>query len=199
MKTAPYLISAKARRRVWSWPGLKATLALWVAAVFLCQFPGVAQTAGEYEIKAAFLFNFAKFVEWPVAASDDSSSPVVIGIVGPDPFGEVLPNTVADETVKGRRLKVRHYQPADDLAGCQVLFVSRDQTAGLNELLKRASARHILTVSESEDFLRQGGMINFVQVGKNVRFDICKGAVEEAGLKMSSKLLAVAHAVKGVP
>jgi hypothetical protein len=194
MRTSPPILSFRVPAHrgagvIWAcrWSAFALALALLFA-------PFVVRAAGEYEVKAAFLFNFAKFVEWPEAEA--SSAPVVIGVVGEDPFGEILPRTVLDETVKGRHVEVRHYQPGDDLADCQVLFVGHGPTAGLKELLERASARHILTVSDSEGFLAQGGAINFVLVGKNVRFDINSTAVRQAGLKMSSKLLAVAHTVK---
>jgi len=186
-------------------PGRRAgTAAGWLARrgwlLALCWLGSISvQGASEYEIKAAYLFNFAKFIEWPALALTNTSAPVVIGVVGEDPFGDKLPDTIHGETIKGRPILIRHYQPTNDLAGCHVLFLSRSARDHFPDLLKQAATQHILAVSESEEFLEQGGMINFAFVGKSVRFDINVRAMEQAGLKASSKLLAIARSVQGKP
>ena len=189
--------AAKPGRRVGTAAGLLARTGWLLAFCWLVALS--VQGASEYEIKAAYLFNFAKFVEWPAPAFTNTSAPVVIGVVGEDPFGDKLPDTIRDETIKGRPILIRHYQPTNDLAGCHVLFLSRSARDHFPDLLKQAATQHILAVSESEEFLEQGGMINFAFVGKSVRFDINVRAMEQAGLKASSKLLAIARSVQGKP
>jgi hypothetical protein len=166
------------------------------AAALLCLGSLSAYALTEYEVKAAFLFNFAKFVEWPPRAFPEASSPIIFGILGDDPFGAGLPAALERETVKGRSIRIEHYQPGDNFAGCHLLFVSRSAAGQAKEILDRTKGSNVLTVSETETFVAEGGMINFVLVDKSVRFDINPKAVANAGLKVSSKLLAVAHAVK---
>ena len=168
---------------------LLATVTIWL---------GMAQAwaASEYEVKAAFLYNFAKFVEWPDAFFAGESKPLVVGILGEDPFGNALPSVVEHETVKGHSVEVRHYHGLDEVVGCHVLFISRSETNRLKEVLRALDGRPMLTVGEADDFLSHGGMIRFVLVDKSVRFDINTQAVTQAGLKISSKLLAVARSIR---
>ena len=173
--------------RGWRW-----LLAFWLLAACTLQ----AGQPKEYEVKAAFLFNFAKFVDWPAKAFTQDSAPVVFGILGEDPFGKSLPAIVERETVKGRKIEIRHYQAGDDFSGCHILFVSRSEGQRAKEILEQATLRATLTVGDAEDFSAQGGMINFVLVDQTVRFDINLEAAARAGLKISSKLLAVAHNVR---
>jgi len=156
----------------------------------------VARAAPEYEVKAAFLYNFAKFIEWPAQTFTNPSVPFVLGIVGEDPFGDQLAGIAQREKIKGRPLEIRHYRPGDDLTGCQVLFVARAETARAQELLRVAQEKSILSVGEEGDFLDAGGMIAFAIVEKNVRFDIDTRAMGKAELKCSSKLLAIARQVR---
>lgn len=151
--------------------------------------------ATEHEVKAAFLYNFAKFVDWPPRAFAEAGSPLVIGLVGEDPLGEVLPALVRSEQVKGRPLEVRRLAPDGELAGCHLLYLSRSEAARTQEILERVRQQPVLTVSDQEDFLAQGGMINFVLFRGTVRFEINAAAAQAARLKLSSKLLAVARAV----
>jgi YfiR/HmsC-like len=170
---------------------------VWLMAVVMLCFGSLsARALTEYEVKAAFLFNFAKFVEWPPQAFPQASTALVFGIMGDDPFGPTLPEILDRETVKGRPIKIQHYRPGDDFAGCHLLFVSRSLAGQAKDILDHARSLGVLTVSEIEGFTAQGGMINFVMVDKSVRFDINAKAMESAGLKASSKLLAVAHAVQ---
>jgi hypothetical protein len=167
-----------------------------VALLFLlASFNSSARQVGEYEEKAAFLLNFAKFVEWPPKAFQDANAPFVIGIVGDDPFGGALPQIVKGQTAQRRRIEIRHYKVAEDCGGCHLLFLSRPVAAQSEEILQRLKGQPVLTVSEQENFVRQGGTIGFVVVGKSVRFDINAKAAAAANLKISSKLLAVARAV----
>jgi hypothetical protein len=170
---------------------------VWLIAVaVLCFGTLPARALTEYELKAAFLFNFAKFVDWPPQAFPEPSAPLIFGIIGEDPFGSTLPATLERETVKGRPIKIRRYQAGDDFAGCHLLFVTRSAASQTKDIVDRAKGLSVLTVSETEGFMAQGGMINFVMVDKSVRFDINTRAMGSAGLKASSKLLAVAHTVQ---
>jgi hypothetical protein len=161
----------------------------------LATFSLNARQPSEYEVKAAFLLNFAKFVEWPPKAFPDSNAPLVIGILGDDPFGDVLPKIVKDQTAQGRRIEIRYFKDDEDYGNCHVLFLSRSVADQTKDILQGLQGRPILTVSDKEDFTRQGGVINFALVEKTVRFDINAQAAEAADLKVSSKLFAVARSV----
>jgi YfiR/HmsC-like len=153
-----------------------------------------AEGALEYEVKAAFLMNFTKFVEWPPSAFANAESPIAICIIGNDPFGHVLDDIVQGETVNRRRLTVRRIDEPPAPKTCQVLFIA----ASFKERHKLLTGLTpgVLTVSEGESFSSDGGMIAFVIDDRRVRFIINLAAAERAGLKLSSKLLAVAKAVE---
>ncbi len=163
--------------------------------------PGAARAEGvapEYAVKAAFLFNFTKFVEWPPAAYADERSPLKICVLGDDPFGKALQG-VKGEEVGGRRLDLAHLDNDNHLEACHVLFVSRSERDRLPRILADLHGAPVLTVGDTPGFTDQGGMINFVLEGSKVRFDINQDAAERAGLKISSRLLALAKHVKGRP
>jgi|SRR5450432_1306688 hypothetical protein len=148
----------------------------------------------EYKVKAAFLLNFTKFIEWPAAAFGESDSPIVICVLGDDPFGSTLDQTVAGEVVNGRGVAVQRIKEAPSPKSCQVLFVSRPEKDVLKILPGGGSG--ILTIGEGESFVHDGGMIAFVVENRRVRFSINQTAAENAGLKLSSRLLSVARSVK---
>lgn len=157
----------------------------------------LAQNPGEYEVKAAFLLNFTRFTEWPSEAFADAAVPLVIGVVGEDPFGPVLDASVAERRVHGRRIEIRRLADGPGgLSGCHLLFfggmVSRQSR---RDLLAKASKLHILTVGEADDFCRDGGVINLVLRQSRVRFQIDPGAAERAGLRLSARLLRLAELV----
>ena len=141
----------------------------------------------EYRVKAAYLFNFTKFIEWPASALR-ADAPLTICVAGANPFGPVLAETVKGETVRGRPLATRVVR---DSAGCHVLFVPDGVAAA--SLLRNARSRPLLTVGESQGFIRQGGVINFVLEQGKVRFEIDQAAAERAGLRISSRLLRLAR------
>ncbi len=155
---------------------------------------GGAEEASEYQVKAAFLFNFTKFVEWPAAAFAAPDSPIVICILGDDPFGTVLEQTVAGEVVNGRKVAIRRMKQAPAPKSCQVVFAGRPEKEVLKFLPVLGPG--VLTVGEGESFVRGGGMIAFVLENRRVRFDINQTAAENAGIKLSSRLLSVAKAVE---
>ena len=151
----------------------------------------------EYELKAAFLYNFAKFVEWPAGAFANESSPLAIGIIGANPFGETLERTVRNKSIGGHPLVVRPSVAPEEWKHCQILFVSSSEGRRLWEILEDLRGAPVLTVGESGHFIDNGGMIDFVIEGQKIRFEINRHAASAAGLKISSKLLSLA--VKTLP
>jgi len=147
----------------------------------------------EYQVKAAFLLNFTKFVEWPAQNFIAADSPISICVLGDAPVGPVLQQMVQGEQVGGRKL-VMQTAPPDPAKSCQVLFVSKSDKEGIR--LVGEMGRGVLTVGEDADFLASGGMINFIIDDRRVRFDINQKAVENSSLKLSSKLFQVARKVE---
>src|SRR5947207_3575250 len=123
---------------------------------------GPEAAPSEYQLKAAFLFNFAKFVEWPPEAFATSNTPFIIGIIGEDPFGADLERTVRGKSVNGRTFEIKPLRTLTEAGGCHILFISRSERKRVPEILKAASAASVLTVSEIERFTQAGGMVNFV-------------------------------------
>jgi hypothetical protein len=156
---------------------------------------GRAATASEPEIRALFLFHFAGFVEWPPTAFSDEHSPLVIGIVGEDPFGRDLDDALAGQAVHGRRLVIRRFPRTSGITFCHVLFISRSADDKLDEILAHVQGLPVLTVGESEEFAQRGGMIRFLSVNHKTRFCINVAAAKNAALVISSKLLRVADLV----
>ena len=156
-----------------------------------------AQTASksfkEYDVKAVFLFNFAQFVEWPDSAFSSTNAPLVIGVLGRDPFGAILDKTVQGEHVRGRPLEVRRFARAQDVSGCHLLFIGAGDKNRRGEMIQRSRGRPILTVSDEAGFDHVGGMIALRTADGRVRFSIDKAVTDGAGLKISAKLLNVAQ------
>jgi hypothetical protein len=148
----------------------------------------------EYSVKAVFLLNFARFVEWPPAAFASEESPMELCVLGKDPFGRLLDDVAQGETVEGRRLVIRRISAPPAAKTCQILYVD-PEWKDLPKVLS-ALGHGFLTVSEGPGFLRDGGMISFVIDNRRVRFDINSTVPGSAGLKVSSKLLNVARSVK---
>ena len=146
----------------------------------------------EYRVKAAFLLNFTKFIEWPEAAFPASDSPISICIVGDDPFGAALDQIVEGETANARKVVVQRI--AQPLKSCQIVFFGRSEK-DVPKLLT-ALGPGILTVGDGEGFLGKGGMIDLVIDNRRVRFDVNQRAAEAANLKLSAKLLNVARSVE---
>lgn len=157
----------------------------------LCQ---AAEESLEYPVKSAFLLNFTKFVEWPSTAFEAADSPIAICILGDDPFGSALDQIVAGETVNGRKITIVRIRRAPAPRMCQVVFVSRPEKEAASLLASLEPG--VLTVGEGDNFLRDGGMIAFVLENRRVRFSANQAAAENAGLKISSRLLTVARSVK---
>jgi hypothetical protein len=146
-------------------------------------------TPTEYQVKAVFLFNFAQFVDWPPSAFASPTSPLVIGVLGNDPFGEALDEAVAGETVNGRPLAVRRYRTIDEIEDCHILFINPSSKTPVPAVLARLRERNVLTVSDAQEFARSGGVIEFITVGNKIRLQINLDAARLANLTISSKLL----------
>jgi len=181
---------------------LNSTL-LFVRIVFLAlcvmvlPFHSPAQTASaEYKIKAVFLFNFVQFVEWPAKAFSGEQSPTIIGVLGNDPFGKTLNDTVEGEIIRGRKIEVRRYKTVKEIGECHVLFISPSETAKLESILANLKGRSILTVSDSEDFAsKRGGMVRLYTEKNRIRLRVNLEAAKAEHLSISSKLLQLAEIV----
>jgi len=147
------------------------------------------------EVEAVFLFNFSEFVDWPPQVFSDPRAPIVIGVLGSDPFGPALDDVVRGETVNGRALVVRRFEHVEELADCQILFISRSERARLQPILQAVKGRSVLTVSDLENFALEGGVIGFVLAENKIRLRINLQAARTAGLTLSSKLLRPAQIV----
>ncbi len=145
----------------------------------------------EYEIKVAFLYNFALFVEWPEGAFGASTSPLVFCVLGDDPFGPAL-DTVEGRTAKGRTIEVRRFDGLDGLDECHILFISSSETERLADVMEFLGSSSVLTVGETEDFAQRGGIINLSITRNRLEFEVNLGAGNRAGLQLSSQLLSLA-------
>lgn len=166
------------------WP-LAAGLAVLAAR------PADAQTvrASAPEVQAVFLFNFAQFVDWPAEAFPDPQAPLVIGILGKDPFGSFLDETVQGETVRGRSFRIDRYRRVEEVKDCHILFISRSEAKRVDGILAALKGRPILTVSNGEDFDQAGGIIRFILDKSKIRLSVDLEAAQAARLTFSSKLL----------
>ena len=171
-------------------------VALLAVGVAVGLSPGTrAQTSHEYEIKAAFLYNFVKFVEWPNEALPETSDTITVCVLGDDPAGEAL-ESINGKTVKARRLAVRRLQPIKGIESCHVLFMSSSQESRVPQVMQNLHGSSVLTVGEMERFIPAGGIINFVIERNKVRFEISPSGAERARLKLSSQLLSLARVVR---
>jgi hypothetical protein len=158
---------------------------------FLSQAHAESQFEG-YQVKAAFLYNFAKFVEWPAGTFHDSASPVKICVLGKDPFGETL-DSLRSKNVGSRKLIIERLRRGDSLEKCQILFISDSEKNNLSEILKGIKKWPVLTIGEMRGFVQSGGIINFISKGNQVSFEINIDAADRSKLKISSQLLQVAN------
>ena len=153
-----------------------------------------AQTSAtrEYQIKAAFLFNFTQFVEWPSSAFSSPNAPLVIGVLGKDPFAGYIEETVSGENVNGHPLIVQHYSSTEDIKTCHVLFINQAENKQA-QYIADLKGRSILTVSDTPDFLKQNGMIRFYTKNNKIQLQINLDATKTSKLTISSKLLRLAE------
>jgi hypothetical protein len=155
-------------------------------------------TATEHQIKAAFLYNFAKFIEWPAGCFSDTNAPVVIGVMSQSAVAAALPAVVKDRKINGRPIVVRSVETVEGARGSHLLFVGAAEDRQVDDLLSILAGAPILTVGESEAFA-QRGVINFILEADRCRFDINMEAAEKAGLKVSAQLQKLARTVRRKP
>jgi YfiR/HmsC-like len=178
---------------------LRLAIALSAASVFLpLLFHGATASAEraratEFEVKAAYLYNFGKFVRWPEGVAGGSSFTVCV--LGNDPFGEALDRVTDGQKIDGSPVTIKRITSAGGIDGCRVLFISKVEPSSLRSAIAVARRQSVLTVSDAPDFLEVGGIIQFVAVGDRVRFAVNLGAAHQAGLQLSAELLKVATKV----
>lgn len=169
------------------WPAVFVVVFL---AVALLRADGTGDLRlDEYRVKAAFLYKFAKFVEWPSSA--DVDAPFVIGVAGDSRVVEIIEGVVRGKTVRGRSIHVRHVRSNEDPNACNMLFVTVYADRQSADLVREARARAVLTIGEGALFLRDGGLIRFIANGNRVRFQINAAGAEQAGFRISSQLLSL--------
>jgi hypothetical protein len=153
----------------------------------------------EYEVKAAYLYNFGRFVDWPQEAPPTRASDFQICVLGEDPFGAALDSTISGEKIDGKNVSARRVSKIDEAAECRILFISLSERAQIKAMLSTLAKSSILTVSDEPQFIQKGGMVQFVLADGRVRFEINVGAARQAGLSLSSDLLKVAARVRQGP
>jgi len=150
----------------------------------------------EYVVKAGFLFNFAKYVEWPPEAFEKNDTPISIGIVGTDPFGDEIDKALKNKTVKDRSFSIHRFRETGDIRQCHILFVPRSEKSRLHEILKQVEPWTVLTVGEDEGFARAGIVVNILIEKEKPRLEVNTEAAEKAKLTINSKLLKLATIVR---
>jgi len=151
----------------------------------------------EYQLRAVMLFRFAQFVEWPPLAFESPTSPLVIGVLGENPFGEAVEVAVRGETAHGHPIRVEYFHQPQDIKACHILYISRSETGHVKEILRSLAGRSILTVSDIEGFaLERGGVVRFVAEPDRVTIRINLESAKTAGLLIDSRLLRLAQIAK---
>lgn len=153
----------------------------------------------DYQVKAAYIYNFGKFVKWPPMSAAGRTGVFTICVFENDSFGTVLQSTLARASLNGRPVVIKRLEKPKDASGCHILFIDSGQETRLPEILAAAKEASVLTVSDMPDFTRRGGMIQFVLIGDKVRFEINIASAESASLVLASDLLKVATAIRRSP
>lgn len=174
---------------------MKARIALVIALMgaFTGLLTAAAAPPNEYALKSVFLYNFCRFIDWPDIAFTSPSEPLIIGVLGNDPFGSLLDEAVQGEHFRGRPIQIEHYRSPHEIGHCHLLFVTGPETARMSEILAATAGKSIVTVGENEGFLERGGMIALAADRNRVRLLINPNALRAARLDVSSKLLRVAE------
>ncbi|HLH52523.1 MAG TPA: YfiR family protein [Verrucomicrobiae bacterium] len=149
----------------------------------------LGQPSREYQLKAVYLFRFAQFVEWPTNSFPTPDSPIVIAVLGPDPFNGSLEEAVRGEQVQGRALAVKYFRSPDQIGPCHVLYIGPAEDRALDDIFAHLKGTSVLTVGDTQAFARHGGIIRFVPEQGRIRFRVDLEAAKAAKLSLSSKLL----------
>ncbi|HTF29246.1 MAG TPA: YfiR family protein [Flavitalea sp.] len=178
----------------------KLSLVRFIITILLLvtNFPVVAmkQPAQEYQLKAVFLFNFTQFVDWPPSSFDTDQSPVVIGVLGDNPFGSYLDEIVSGESIRGHPVVVHYYKNVEDVQECHILFVTLTEITKRKKVIEPLKGKDILTVSDALHFAAEGGMIRFFIANNNIKFQINLESARASKMVFSSKLLRLAEIYK---
>jgi hypothetical protein len=182
-------------------PAFLRFLTVVIAWAFLAAtgLPAQQPKPSEYQVKAAYLYNFGRFVKWPAGIAAGKGDSFAVCVLGQDPFGATLDSTLAGEALDGKPVVIRRIAKPQDAADCRILFVSSTEEHHLKEILAAIDPTGVLTVSDIPGFSRRGGIIQFVAEGERVRFEINLASAESARLVLSSELLKVAAAVRRSP
>jgi hypothetical protein len=166
--------------------------------VFQCSIlPAPAEVPKEYQLKAVFLWRLAQFVDWPTNAFEETQSPLVIGVLGANPFGDALETVVRGETAHGRKLVVIYYRRVEQVKACHILFICESESRRVKQILTSLAGRSILTVSDIDDFTRRhDGMIRFLMEENKIKLRIDPDAAADAGLVLDARLLRMAEIVR---
>jgi hypothetical protein len=193
---APRSVNRIRRCAFWEFPAL---LALVLMIPLAAAAPAAQGNPTEYQLKAAFVYNFAKFVDWPPNVYSGPQSPFAICILGTDPFGSVIDDALRGKTVADHPVVVRRDRDAAAARRCQIVFVSASEKHRLRDILESLRGANVLVVGDADGFAAAGGTIELTLQDNRVRFAINPGAADGAGLTISSKLLALATIVHGAP
>ncbi len=179
--------------------GLRRSVCLLVFLLLMAfhvEGPAQEMVSREYQIKAVFLFNFTQFVGWPPAAFEEASSPLVIGILGEDPFGDFIDQTVRGELSQNRPLVVKRFADVSELDDCHILYIGLHAKQEVRDALKKIESKPVLTVSDADGFARMGGTVRFYSEDGKIRIRINSKSAEDANLVVSSKLLRLAEVIR---
>lgn len=167
-------------------------VAILIAALLPQSAFAQSEPKGEYALKAVFLYNFCRFIDWPKSAFASPNEPIIIGVIGEDPFGSLLKEAVQGETSRGRAIQIEHYSKPDAIGHCHLLFVSHSEAGRMEKILSSVNGKSVVTVGETDAFLDRGGMIALTADKNRVRLHINPSLLRAASLDVSSKLLRVA-------
>lgn len=188
-------------RDTWRVFGFRQWLAAMTIASGLLAVPICAQSGKptDFQVKAAYLYNFGRFVEWPARVNATPGDGFTVCVLGHDPFGPTLDSTLAGEMIGGKHAVRKRISAPQESAGCQILFVGLTEKDNLDKIMESVDRKAVLTVSDMPQFVEHGGMIQFVLEENRVRFEVNLTATQRAGLTLSSELLKVAIAVRRDP
>jgi hypothetical protein len=172
------------------------TTLLVVCLVVLCMLSTGAYSASESQVKAAFVYNFVRFVEWPPQSFQSGDTPLVIGVVGSEQIADAIEQLTKGKTVDGRKLTIRRLGSGDNFDGCHILFVGASEKGRTNTILDRLRDSSVLSIGETDGFIQNGGVIGFVIENNKVTFQINAGAAKKKHLRISSQLLKLARNVR---
>jgi hypothetical protein len=175
---------------------LRAKLTAYAIALILAMAPAGSAAhvdASEYGLKSVFLYQFCRFMEWPTSAFSSPHDPLVIGVIGDDPFGQLLNEAVEGETYHGRPIRIEHYRNAREIKRCHILFVTHSEEDQVDQILSSVAGKNIITVGETDGFLDHGGMIALTAERNKVHVRVNQSSLRSANVDVSSKLLRIAE------